>query len=162
MRRGTTRAGLIAASAALIGAAACSRTSPVDSGLKQDLAAAAPSSLELAPQATKAQVTVSAIEAGPESAPKAAAPRKVTRPTTRRAPHIASPKQVAQALAAAPVPQPQIIAQTAPSPAPKAAPTPAPAQEPAPIAKPVQPQGRQPGVYATEGQVFAKMPWIRP
>jgi outer membrane biosynthesis protein TonB len=161
MRRGTTRAGLIAVSAALIGAAACSKTSPtMDSGLKKDLAAAAPSSLELAPQATQAQVTVSAIEAGPESAPKAAAPKKVTRPTTKPAPHVAAPRrEVAQA----PLPQPKIVtAQAAPTPQPVPQAAPAPAKEPAPLTQPVQARGRQPGVYSTEAQVFAKMPWIRP
>jgi len=136
----------------------------MDSGLKQDLAAAAPSSLELAPQATQAQVTVSAIEAGPESAPKAA-PKKVTKPTTKPAPRVASPRrvqQVAKAPTPKPLPQPQIVeAQAAPAPAPKIE-APAPAREPAPLAQPVKPQGRQPGVYSTEAQVFSKMPWIRP
>jgi hypothetical protein len=130
----------------------------MDSGLKQDLAAATPSSLELAPQASQAQVTVSAIEAGPESAPKAAAPKRVTRPTTKPAPRLASHEQQATA----PAPQPQIVeAQAAPAPAPQAT-TPAPAREPAPLAQPAHAQGRQPGVYSTEAQVFSKMPWIKP
>ncbi len=137
----------------------------MDSGLKQDLAAAAPSSLELAPQTTQAQVTVSAIEAGPESAPKAAAPKKVTKPTTKPAPRVASPRRVQQ-VAKAPtpktLPQPQIVeAQAAPAPAPKVE-APAPAREPAPLAQPVTPKGRQAGVYSTEAEVFSKMPWIRP
>ena len=78
MRLDRTSARVTVAIAAMVGVAACSNTTskPMDDGLKTDLAAVggqASSSLELAPSSAKNQVVVSAIEGGPESAPKPAA-----------------------------------------------------------------------------------------
>src|SRR4051812_1374503 len=81
------RTGLIAALAALIGAGACSnKTQPVDASLKADLAAAGGSNgdLQLAPSAAKSQMVLSAIEGGPQAAPKRAAPAPTPKPQVRQ------------------------------------------------------------------------------
>jgi non-specific serine/threonine protein kinase len=138
----------------------------MDAGLQKDLAAVAPSGLELAPNAAKSQMVVSAIEGGPTSAPAPAAHKPVPKPTPKPATQLASN----HAQAPAPAPQPPIAEPlpSRPSPMPERAPTPerapAPRQaEPAPLPPlPAQAQGQQKGVYKTEGEVFQKMPWIKP
>src|SRR5947207_1912547 len=109
------RVGLIAAVAALIGAAACNRGGPVaDEGLKRDLAAAGGGGLELAPTASRSQVVVSSIEGGPSSTPKRASqkrtPTRSPRPTVR----------VAERQAPAPAPK-SVATEPAPSVAPPTA-----------------------------------------
>lgn len=145
------RVGLIAAIAALIGAAGCDRSGPVaDEGLKRDLAAAAGGGLELAPTAPRSQVVVSSIEGGPSSTPKRASekrtPTRSTRPTVR----------VADRQAPAPAPKP-----VATEPAPVVA-TPSQEQAPAPITRPAPAPAQQKRVYKTEAEIFRDMPWIRP
>ena len=144
MKTSFGRVGLIAGIAALIGAAACNKSGPVaDDGLKRDLAAASASGLELAPTASRPQVVVSAIEAGPMSAPK--------RTSQRRAP---SP---------APRGTPRVIAKQARSPAPVAEPSPAETTPaPAPISRPASAASQQHRVYKTEAEILRDMPWIRP
>ena len=150
-----------AAAAAFAGLAACSGgTKPMDDGLKQDLAATSSSSLEMAPAGAKPQVVVSAIEAGPQSAPAPAAHKVIPKPTPKPAPRLAS-NEAKPVEAPAPAPQ---ITQPAPSaPAPQAEPAPQPTREPPPLPPmPSTSQGRQKGVYKTEGQIFQQMPWIKP
>jgi hypothetical protein len=149
-----------AAAAAMFGVAACSGGSkPMDDGLKQDLAASS-SALEMAPSAAKPQVVVSAIEGGPQSAPAPAAHRVIPKPTPKPAPRVASNQNRA---VEAPAPAPQITQPAPSAPAPQAEPAPLPTREPPPLPPaPNSSQGRQKGVYKTEGQIFQQMPWIRP
>ena len=161
MSVGYRRAGLVAAASAFVGLAACSgNTKPMDDGLKQDLAAAGPSGLELAPNSASPQLVVSADEAGPTAAPRRAAPRRVPRPTPnparRLAANLAAP-------VASPAPQP-VIAEPAPSVSPPAAePAPSRRVEPPPL-PPLNgsSQSRQRGTYRTEADVFRQMPWVKP
>ena len=158
------RVGLIAACAALIGAAACNKdgSAVADDALVRDLAAAGAagaagaSGLELAPRTTQSQVVVSAIEAGETSAPKRATPKQAPRPASHAAPHLAKQQLPA------PTAKPSPVVAEAPSAPPAAEPVPARAPvvtRPAP-APAQQPQQR--GVYKTEGEIFRQMPWIRP
>ncbi|MGE5102653.1 MAG: hypothetical protein ACM3SX_21910, partial [Deltaproteobacteria bacterium] len=152
MRSTQGRVGLIAAAAALIGAAACNRTAPVvDDGLVRDLAEAGAGGLELAPTAARPQVVVSPIEAGPTSAPKRAAPKRVPSPSPRPTTRVAAKQRPAPTPSASPA-----VTETAPVAEPRVQPSPAPVARPAPA--PTS-QGR---VYKTEAQVFRDMPWIRP
>ena len=136
------RAGLLVASAALIGAAACgNKNEPMDSSLKADIQSAAGGGIELAPTAAKSQMVVSAIEGGPKVAPAPAAkkptPVRSRRPTVRTA--------EVQAPAPEPVKEQPVIE----------APTPRPA--------PVQSAPREDKrVYKTEAEIFRQMPWIKP
>jgi hypothetical protein len=153
------RVGLIAACAALIGAAACNRegSAVADDALVRDLAAAGAagaSGLELAPSTTRSQVVVSAIEAGETSAPKRATPKQAPRATSHAAPHAAK-QQLPNA-----TPKPSPVVAEAPSVPPATEPAPAPAPvitRPAPAQQP-----QQHGVYKTEAEIFRQMPWIRP
>ena len=147
------RTGLVSAVVALAAVAACSKDrAEIDPSLKADLAAVGGGTagdLELAPSSTKSLVVVSAIEGGPQAAPKRAAPVLKPRPTVKKAP----PAPVRQAPAAAPT---VVAAEQAPTPEPeqpairstRQAPTPAPQQDHR--------------VYKTEAEVFRQMPWIRP
>jgi len=148
-----SRIGLIAAGAALIGAAACNRSRPVsDDGLERDIAAAAAGGLELAPSSNRAQVVVSPIEAGPMSAPKrsvvkrtpAPAPRPTTRVAARHTP-AAEPAPVEAELPKAVVPS---IEQPSPS--------------PTPVTRPAAQSSTRGRVYKSEAEIFRDMPWIRP
>jgi len=168
MRLDRTSARVIAAVAAVVGAAACSNkaANPMDDGLKTDLAAVGgqgSSSLELAPSSAKNQMVVSPIEGGPESAPKPAAKKVVQRPTPKPAQRLAARQDPAPA--PAPTPPPVESAPAAPSPAPTPAPVPQP-QEKAAEPPPLPPMpGRARATDrggATEGQIFHNMPWIRP
>jgi hypothetical protein len=148
MSRG--RVGLIAAIAALIGAAACNKSGPAaDDSLKRDLAAAGASGLELAPTASRPQVVVSAIEAGPMSAPRRTSQRRAPSPAPRGTARV-SAKQ-----ARSPAPSP-----VAAEPAPVAEPSPT--QPTPPITRPASAAAPQHGVYKTEAEIFREMPWIRP
>lgn len=160
---------------ALFGAAACSSGSkPMDDGLKQDLAAAGgkaadASGLELAPKSATSQLTISAIEGGPTSAPAPAAHKPVPRPSPKPAMHLASNRHQP---VSAPSPAPVTVEQAPSAPAPEPQPAPEPVREPAPrasepaplppMASPSRGAGRQSGVYKTEGEVFKQMPWIKP
>lgn len=140
------RAGLIAV---LISAAACGTGDrPMDEALKHDLAAVAGNGVELAPR-PQSQVVISAIEAGPGSAP-AVAPRKATpKAPSRSVAPVASAPKPRQSVSAEPdrhaVEAPR--ATTEPPPLPPAARAPA---------------QRQSGTYKTEAEVFRQMPWIKP
>jgi hypothetical protein len=148
-----TRAGLIAGIAALIGAAACNRSSSVaDDGLKRDLAAAGSSGLELAPSTARPQMIVSPIEAGPGSAPKRAAPRRAPSPSPRATVRVAAKHTPARAPAPSPITNEAAPVASAPAAEPAPAPTPRPSPAPS--------QDRR--VYKTEAQIFRDMPWIRP
>jgi hypothetical protein len=149
---------VIAAGAALIGAAACNRSRPVaDDGLERDIAAATAGGLELAPSSNRAQVVVSPIEAGPTSAPRRASPTRAapkrtpapaprtTRVAARQTPAVARPVSAPVEAESPPVVAPPVAQ---PSPTPVTRPT---AQS--------SPHGR---VYKTEGEIFRDMPWIRP
>lgn len=161
------RAGLAAATVAMIALAACSnKTQPADASLKADLAAATGASvagnasvdgdIQLAPTAQQSQTVVSAIEGGPTSAPKRASVKPVSH-TPRPKPQPKPQTSVAQLPPApAPVPQPEV---TPPAPSEPQATIPAPRPQPLPAQ---QPQQRQRGTYATEAQIFKQMPWIRP
>lgn len=153
MTMSPTRAGLIAGIAAMIGAAACSRSGSVaDDGLKRDLAAASSGGLELAPSTARPQMIISPIEAGPASAPKRAAPRRAPSPAVRPTVHVAARRAPTPVQAPAPSP---VANESAPvASAPVAAPAPATRPAPAPS------QDRR--VYKTEAQIFRDMPWIRP
>ena len=153
MQLAKSRAGLIAACTALTAAAACNKTNssqPMTDDLKQDLVAAT---------SVQPQVVVSAEEAGETSAPVHAAPRRIPRPTTKPAPHLASDRNPAPA----PAPTPARIVTQAPAPQPQ---QPAAASDPAPPVAPAaqapHPAERQRGVYKSEGEIFRQMPWIRP
>jgi hypothetical protein len=153
---------LMAAAALLVGAAACGhKPQTADASLAADLKAAggAGNGIELAPAGNPGQVVVSPLEGGPQSAPKKAAPHRVYKPVAQSPTRVAA--QSEPATQAAPQPT-QVVTQSAPAPqTPQPAPvTPAPttANRPAPV----QAQQRQPGVYKTEGEIFQKMPWIRP
>jgi len=168
MRLDRTSARVTVAIAAMVGVAACSNTTskPMDDGLKTDLAAVggqASSSLELAPSSAKNQVVVSAIEGGPESAPKPAAKKVIPHPTPKPAQRVAARQDPAPAPAPALPPVQQAPATPAPQPQPAAQPQPQQkAAEPPPL--PPMP-GRARATDrggATEGQIFQHMPWIRP
>jgi hypothetical protein len=132
----------------------------MDDGLKQDLAATSSSALEMAPTGAKPQVVVSAIEGGPEAAPKPAVHKVLPKPTPKPAPRVASNES---APVEAPIPAPQITKPAPSAPAPQAEPAPQPNREPPPLPPAANTsQGRQKGVYKTEGQIFQQMPWIRP
>ncbi|HXT14999.1 MAG TPA: hypothetical protein VN706_05180 [Gemmatimonadaceae bacterium] len=161
MKHMNGRAGLIAASVAMIGLAACSNKSqtPVDDGLKADLAAATggqtSGDLQLAPKSAQSQMIDA--EDAPVSAPKRASVKHIPTPTPKPAPRVAS--NDAPAPAPAPAPQATVV-ETAPTPQPQAQePAPAPVMAPQPVQ---QPQRQQRGVYKTEGEIFKQMPWIRP
>jgi DNA polymerase-3 subunit gamma/tau len=148
---------------ALMGVAACSSSSTgkkMDDGLKQDLAATAPSALEMAPTSATSQMVVSPEEEGPQAAPTPAAHKVIPKPTQKPAPRVASNDNVPVEAA---VPAPQMTRPAPSAPAPQADPAPQPNREPAPLPPaPSTSQGRQKGVYKTEGQIFQQMPWIRP
>jgi hypothetical protein len=176
MNRAHGRVGFAASAAALIAlgaVGACSgKSAPVDSGLQKDLAAASGGSngLELAPKSVSPQLVVSAIEAGPTSAPAPAARKPVAKPAPKAAVHQAA--RVAPV--PAPAPEPKIVAPAPVEPQPRAqepAPrqaeaTPAPRQVEPPPLPPIAPTAhgaeRQKGVYKTEGEIFQQMPWIKP
>jgi len=147
------RAGLAAAAAALVAAAACRNSDkPLDDALKQDLSAAgADNSLQLAPNGARSQAID--LEDAPKAAPAPAARRPAPRPAPRAAPQLA-----AQQLPPAP----------APAPIPRAEPRQATAQAPTAIEPPPLPPARsaptqrQQGTYKTEAEIFQRMPWIRP
>jgi hypothetical protein len=146
------RAGLIAAVAALTGAAACGNSSrPMDDGMKQDLAAAVGSKFELAPSGRGSQVVVSAIEGGPKATPAPAVQKPTVRPTSRPATRVAANPTVAPAPAA----QPAVQQRTTRAPVREVEPPPLP-----PSTR--QPTQRQSGTYKTEAEVFRQMPWIKP
>jgi len=164
MNRLHCRVGMVAAVAAvalLAGAAACSnKPQPADAAFAADLKAAA-GGVELAPRGNPAQVVVSPLEGGPQSAPKKAAPQPVRRPSTHAETRVASRAEepVPSAAAPAPVPEQVAVPQPAQPPAPvQQAPSSAPATRPAPVRS----QQRQPGTYKTEAEIFRQMPWIRP
>ena len=153
------RVGLIAACAALIGAAACNRDQSTvsDDSLVRDLAAAGAggaSGLELAPSAARPQVVVSPIEAGQTSAPKRATPKRAPSPAPHATPSVAKQQRPAPA----PTPGPSPVVAETPTPPPAAEPARAPITRPVPAPTPAQ-QNR---VYKTEAEIFRDMPWIRP
>jgi hypothetical protein len=151
------KVGLIAAVALLVGAAACGNKSRgADAGLAADLKAAGGNGIELAPVGNPWMVVVSPLEGGPQAAPKKAAPQRVYKPAPRAESRVASEAQPTPQAAPAPA-QAMTPSTPAPQPAP-AEPAPAAANRPAPV----QAQERQPGVYKSEGEIFRKMPWIRP
>ena len=151
----TRTAGLYIGGFAIVAAAACGKSgSPADGDLAHDLAAAKGSAapgLELAPRAGNSLVVVSAIEGGPQAAPKrAVAP--APRPAAPHAiPQLAAPTPSAAAAATPPAPQPTKTSERA--------------ADPAPL-PPASGQGtnreRQRGTYSTEAEIFHRMPWIRP
>ncbi|HEY4131215.1 MAG TPA: hypothetical protein VGM50_11400 [Gemmatimonadaceae bacterium] len=141
------RLSLVAASALVIGAAACSSKAPTaDPSLAADLKAAVNSG-------NPGQVFVSALEGGPQSAPRKAAPKPVYKPTPRAETRVASTPEPAPAPTPAP---PPVVQQPAPQPTPVEA-APAPVNRPQPVQ-----QQRQQGTYKTEAEIFRQMPWIRP
>jgi hypothetical protein len=152
------RAGLIVAGLALIGLGACGRSdaASMDAGLKQDLSAVSGNSLELAPKGAQPQVVVSAIEAGPTSAPQHVAVHKPAQQKANVKPSPRPVEHVAQAPAPAPTP---VVQQHAPAPSPTVEPPPLP---PVTQQRAQQPAQRQRGTYKTEAQIFQQMPWIRP
>jgi len=145
--RGMQKSGLFVAAAAVVASAACGNRGTATDDARSDL--------ELAPRGGNTQTVVSAIEAGPASAPKKAATKPVVKPVTHPAPLRAAPQRQA--------PPPVSVAQQAPPPA-QPAPVPqAKAAEPPPLPPfPDAPgKGRDRGSSA-EGQIFQRMPWIRP
>jgi outer membrane biosynthesis protein TonB len=153
----------LAASAAMIGLAACGSSKPaaVDDGLKADLAAAtggaAGGEFQLAPSSARSQMIDA--EDAPKSAPERASVKRTPRPTPRPAPRLAANHTPQPA--PAPEPQAATVTETAPMPQPEPqvqqpAPTPVMRPQPAPAQ---QPDRR---VYKTEGEIFRQMPWIRP
>lgn len=154
------RVGLIAAASALLGVTACGgNTKPMDEGLKQDLAAAGSSGLML-PNSASPQLVVSPDEAGPTSAPKAAAHKPVPRPTAQPASRLAANRA---APVEAPAPQPVTHSPAPSAPVQQAEPAPSKQAEPAPLPPATRPsQERQKGVYKSEGEIFRQMPWIKP
>ena len=161
----TTR--LIAASSAaaiavLLSACGRSSASSMDEGLKQDLAAAGGSSVELAPKSANQQMVVSAIEGGPSSAPARGSTRKsvAAKPIAKqsRQPAQSVGPAVAQSPAPIQAPMPVIPAPTSAETAP-VEPAPLPPMQ-APVARPAT--KRQAGPYKTEAEIFREMPWIRP
>lgn len=153
------RVGLIAACAALIGAAACNRegSAVTDDSLVRDLAAAGAagaSGLELAPSAARPQVVVSAIEAGQTSAPKRATPKRTPSPAPHSTPSVAKQQRPAPA----PTPKPSPVVAETPAAPPVVEQAPAPVTRPVPAPAPAQ----QRRVYKTEAEIFRDMPWIRP
>jgi hypothetical protein len=155
------RVGLIAACAALIGAAACNRDSAAvsDDSLVRDLAAAGAggaSGLELAPVAARPQVVVSAIEAGQASAPKRATPKRAPSPAPHTTPSVAKQQRPA------PTPQPSPVVAESPAAPPATEPAQMPAPTPVTRPVPAQAPAQQNRVYKTEAEIFRNMPWIRP
>jgi hypothetical protein len=155
------KTGWFIAAAAVAGSAACGNgRSATDDGLARDLAAvgSATSDLQLAPRGGGSQTVISAIEAGPTSAPNTATRKPAVKPVTHSAPLRAAPQQTA--------PPPVSVAQQAPSPAAPAPATHEKAAEPPPLPPFPDAQGagkaRQRGTYSTEAQIFQRMPWIRP
>jgi len=161
----TQKRAVLSATAVLI-VSACSRTDavPMDSQLKQDLAAVSNGALELAPKAAQNQMVVSAIEGGPSSTParastpKRAQPKQVAKPV---APAPRPAERVAEhvVVAKAPVPEP-VVQAPAPAAVPSVTVEPAPLP-PLPRAT-TKPAPRQTGPYKTEAEIFRQMPWIKP
>jgi len=157
MRTRLVAASFAAASAVLLGACGRSSASPMDEGLKRDLAAVGSSSMELAPSSAKQQMVVSAIEGGPTSAPVRAS---TTKPTAQK-PVARPPKRPAQEVAQSPTPSPVPAAVVAPAPVETGPVEPAPLPPAkAPVVRQSSP--RQTGPYKTEAEIFRQMPWIRP
>jgi hypothetical protein len=155
--RGIEKSGLFIAAAAVVASTACGNRPTRDDGLARDLSAAgnAGSEFQLTPRGGTSQTVVSAIEGGPTSAPKRATPKPEAKPVSHPAPLRATPERTA--------PPPVTVVQSAPTPQ---QPAPAPqekAMEPPPLPPfPDAPgRGRDRG-SATEGQIFQRMPWIRP
>jgi hypothetical protein len=151
-------AGLVSAIVALATVAACSNKQEpkVDPSLKADLAAVGGSAndLQLAPSSAKASVVVSAIEGGPQSAPK----RVAKAPTPKPVQHKAPPAAAREPRVTAPAPTSVASVEQAAAPV---APVEQPAvQAPRPV--PAQAPQQDHRVYKTEAEVFSKMPWIRP
>jgi hypothetical protein len=144
--RGMQKSGLFIAAAAVVASGAC--------GNRNSASDVKTSDLELAPRGGNAQAVVSAIEAGPAAAPKTASPQKVVKPVSHPAPLRAAPL---------PAPPPVKVAQQAPPPA---QPAPAPQEkerDPAPLPPFPDAQGKaRDRGSSTEGQIFQRMPWIRP
>jgi hypothetical protein len=158
MRTRLVAAPIAAAIAVLLSACGRSNTASMDEGLKQDLAAAGGSSVELAPKSMSQQLVVSAIEGGPKAAPARASSKKATTPK----PIMKRTQQPTRSVAQVPTTSPATAPVVAPS-----APVEASPVEPAPlppIHAPVvrQPTKRQTGPYKTEAEIFREMPWIRP
>lgn len=146
--RGTQKASLFIAALGLIATAACGNRSSSDG---DDLS----KSLELAPRGGSSPAVVSAIEAGPTSAPNHAAHKSVAKPVTHPAPLRAAPQRVAPAPQAAVVDAPQ---QPPAQPQKQAEPDPLPPFPDAPGAG----RERQRGTSGSEADIFRRMPWIRP
>jgi hypothetical protein len=162
------RASCVALTSAFLGmlsVAACSNASkPMDDSLKQDLAAAGGSGLDLATSSATASLVISPDEAGPGAMPQRAVRKPSVKPAPKPAEHLAANDNSA---APAPAPTPVIAAQAPSAPSSPRSVEPAPRPiEPPPLPAIGQPnsrgQGQQKGVYKTEGQIFQQMPWIRP
>ena len=142
----------VAAAAATIGVAGCSRgNQPVDDALMRDLAA-----VRAAPPA---QFDISPSEAGLTPSPKA--PTRSTQPTRRPAKQVAVAHTPPRAPAPAPKAAPRAVVVEAPSTPARtesidAPPAPRPASAPARAEEPHR------GPYKTEAEIFRQMPWIRP
>jgi len=146
-----SRIGLIAAGAALIGAAACNRSRPVaDDGLARDIAAAAGGGLELAPSSNRAQVVVSPIEAGPMSAPKRSTANRTPAPAPRPTTRVAARHTPAAEPAPIEAESPRVVAPPAEPPS------------PTPVTRPAPQSNTRGRVYKSEAEIFRDMPWIRP
>ena len=155
--RGIEKTGLFIAAAAVAASAACGNRHTADDGLARDLSAvgSASSDLQLTPRGGTSQTVVSAIEAGPTSAPKRTAAKPAAKPVSHPAPPRAAPQRT--------VPPPVTVVQSAPAPQQAA---PAPQEKPAeppplPPFPDAQGKGRDRGSI-TEAQIFQRMPWIRP
>jgi hypothetical protein len=153
MKTAIKRTGLVSAIVALAAIAACSNDkTELDPALKADLAAIGGTTgdLQLAPTSNRSSVVLSAIEGGPQAAPKKAAPVRTVRPTPKQAPHVAA--------AQAPAERPAAVAEVeqAPAPQPEQPAIQSTRQAPAPAPQ----QDRR--VYKTEAEIFRQMPWIRP
>ena len=148
MQKTTTRLGLTAALAALLGTAACRSPAKPDAALLNDLDQASAVGIEMAPSANGTQV-VSAIEAVPSATKRTATPQRVARqPAPRKAP---SPQR-------APTPEPQVAAHDdAPAPTPEpVVTTPAPTPRPTPAPQPTP--TRRGRVWST-GDVIRNAPF---
>ena len=147
-----------AVTAVMLAACGRSRTSSMDDGLKNDLAAVGGSSMELAPKPANQQMVVSAIEGGPTSAPARVSSKKSTAPK----PVVRPPRRPVQSVAEAPAPAPaptRVLVAPAPVEATPVEPPPLPPARPQATTRQ---QSRQAGPYKTEAEIFRQMPWIRP
>ena len=150
--------GLTIATLALLGAAACGKSTPVDDALNKDLALASAAGTELASSNANDVQVVSAIERTGTAVKETAAPKKSATPRVTPKPSPKAEPQAAPEAQPDPTPAPEPVKAETPAPAPKPQPevTPRPRTAPRPAATARAPRR---GGYWTTGDVIRNAPF---